>query len=50
MTENLFSSLKESELNCLAFLKRQGSAATITLMGPTKSTKSTLVTETPCFK
>lgn len=46
MTENLFSSLKESELNCLAFLKRQGSAATITLMGPTKSTKSTLVTET----
>ena len=45
MEEKIFDRLKESEKNCSAFLKRQGSAATITLMGPTSSAKSTLITE-----
>lgn len=45
MEKDFFSHLMESEKNCLAFIARQMSAGTITLMGPTSSAKSTTLTE-----
>ncbi|MGH4126310.1 MAG: GTPase domain-containing protein [Clostridium sp.] len=45
MGKKFFNHLMESEKNCLAFIARQMSAGTITLMGPTSSAKSTTLTE-----
>lgn len=45
MEQSYFELLKADELKVIAFLNKQKSAATITLMGPTSSTKSTLITE-----
>lgn len=45
MEQSYFESLKAEELKVIAFLNKQKSAATITLMGPTSSAKSTLITE-----
>lgn len=45
MEQSYFEILKTDELKVIAFLNKQKSAATITLMGPTSSAKSTLITE-----
>lgn len=45
MEQSYFELLKADELKVIAFLSKQKSAATITLMGPTSSAKSTLITE-----
>lgn len=45
MEQSYFELLVEDKLKVLAFLSKQKSAPTITLMGPTSSAKSTLITE-----
>lgn len=45
MEQSYFELLVKDKLKVLAFLNKQKSAATITLMGPTSSAKSTLITE-----
>jgi hypothetical protein len=45
MASDYFQQMKENEDSIKAFLLRQQSAPTVTLMGPTGSAKSTLITE-----